>query len=53
MKNHLKKLEEIQKANKKLTAKQVEEELKRKHEEKEKINQFMTNEKNLDINREN
>jgi hypothetical protein len=34
MKNHQKKLEEISKAETKLTSKQVEEELKRKHEEK-------------------
>lgn len=53
MKNHLKKLEEIAKANKKLTANQVEEELKRKHEEKQKLNEFMNNEKNLEINRDN
>ena len=47
------KLDEIAKSSKKLTVKQVEEELKKKTEQKQKNTEFMHQEKNLEINRDN
>jgi hypothetical protein len=53
MSKHQRKLEEIHKSSKKLVVKQVEEELKRKKDEKKMNTEFLLNERNIEIDRDN